>query len=106
MAKTTALLFGVHAHQPVGNFTAVLDEAHLRCYQPFLHMMERFPDFRFSIHISGWLFDYLVQRYPDDIHLLKTLVARGQAELFGAGYTEPVLAAIPVCDRIGQINLM
>ncbi|MHB8354381.1 MAG: alpha-amylase/4-alpha-glucanotransferase domain-containing protein [Burkholderiales bacterium] len=106
MAKTIALLFGVHAHQPVGNFTKVLDEAHLRCYQPFLHMMERFPDFRFSIHVSGWLFDYLLQHYPDDIHLLKTLVARGQAELFGAGYTEPVLAAIPVRDRIGQINFM
>ncbi len=106
MAKKTALLFGVHAHQPVGNFTAVLDEAHLRCYQPFLHMMERFPDFHFSIHVSGWLFDYLVQHYPDDIHLLKSLVMRGQAELFGAGYTEPVLAAVPVRDRIGQINLM
>jgi len=106
MAKKTALLFGVHAHQPVGNFTAVLDEAHLRCYQPFLHMMERFPAFHFSIHVSGWLFDYLVRHYPDDIHLLKSLVARGQAELFGAGYTEPVLAAIPVRDRIGQINLM
>jgi hypothetical protein len=106
MARKIALLFGVHAHQPVGNFTAVLDEAHLRCYQPFLHMMERFPDFRFSIHVSGWLFDYLTQHYPDDVHLLKTLVSRGQAELFGAGYTEPVLAAIPVRDRIGQINLM
>ena len=106
MARKTALLFGVHAHQPVGNFTEVLDEAHLRCYQPFLHMMERFPDFRFSIHVSGWLFDYLAQHYPDDVHLLKTLVSRGQAELFGAGYTEPVLAAIPVRDRIGQINLM
>ncbi len=106
MTKKIALLFGVHAHQPVGNFAEVLDEAHLRCYQPFLHMMERFPDFRFSIHVSGWLFDYLAQRYPEDVQLLKLLVARGQAELFGAGYTEPVLAAIPVRDRIGQINLM
>ncbi len=106
MDKSVALLFGVHAHQPVGNFTQVLDEAHLRCYQPFLRMMERFPDFHFSIHVSGWLFDYLVRHYPEDVQLLKALVARGQAELFGAGYTEPVLAAIPVRDRIGQINLM
>lgn len=106
MPKSVALLFGVHAHQPVGNFPFVMDDAHRRCYQPFLHMMHRFPAFRFSIHISGWLFDYLRVRYPDDIALLGEMVARGQAELFGAGYTEPVLAAIPTRDRIGQITRM
>jgi hypothetical protein len=106
MSKSVALLFGVHAHQPVGNFPFVMDDAHRRCYQPFLHMMYRFPAFRFSIHISGWLFDYLLKRYPDDIRLLREMVARGQAELFGAGYTEPVLASIPVRDRIGQITRM
>ncbi|MBI1173656.1 MAG: DUF1926 domain-containing protein [Sideroxydans sp.] len=106
MSKSVALLLGVHAHQPVGNFPHVLDDAHRRCYQPFLHMMHRFPAFHFAIHISGWLYDYLLQHYPDDIGLLQEMVARGQAELFGAGYTEPVLAAIPVRDRIGQINRM
>jgi hypothetical protein len=106
MSRSIALLFGVHAHQPVGNFASVLDDAYLRCYQPFLSMMHRFPQFLFSIHISGWLYDYLLRRYPDDIPLLKEIVARGQVELFGAGYTEPVLASIPVRDRIGQINFM
>jgi hypothetical protein len=106
MTKSTALLFGVHAHQPVGNFPFVMDDAHRRCYQPFLHMMHRFPDFPFAIHISGWLFDYLHKHYPGDIMLLREMVQRGQAEVFGAGYTEPVLAAIPVRDRIGQIERM
>ena len=104
MSKSVALLLGVHAHQPVGNFPHVLDDAHRRCYQPFLHMMHRFPDFPFAIHFSGWLFDYLLEHYPDDIRLLHEMVARGQAELFGAGYTEPVLASIPTRDRISQIN--
>ena len=106
MSRQVALLLGVHAHQPVGNFDFVMDDAHRRCYQPFLHMMHRFPDFHFSIHISGWLFDYLLKKYPDDIALLRDMVHRGQAELFGAGYTEPVLASIPVADRIGQIERM
>jgi len=106
MSKTTALLFGVHAHQPVGNFDFVMDDAHRRCYQPFLYMMHRFPRFPFAIHISGWLFDYMLKHYPDDIALLREMVQRGQAEVFGAGYTEPVLAAIPVRDRIGQIERM
>jgi len=34
--KTIALLLGVHAHQPVGNFDAVLEDAHQRSYKPFL----------------------------------------------------------------------
>jgi hypothetical protein len=106
MEKTTSLLFGVHAHQPVGNFPFVMDDAHRRCYRPFLHIMYRFPEFPFAIHISGWLFDYLRAHYPEDIGLLREMVERGQAEVFGAGYTEPVLAAIPVCDRIGQIERM
>ena len=37
--KTVSLLFGVHAHQPVGNFPEVVDDAHERCYQPFLQVL-------------------------------------------------------------------
>lgn len=104
MAKTVALLLGVHAHQPVGNFESVLDDAHVRCYGPFLRVLYQYPDFRFAIHLSGWLLDYLLRNYPEDIALLKEMVDREQAELFGAGFTEPVLASIPYKDRIGQIT--
>ncbi len=98
------MLLGVHAHQPVGNFLHVVDDAQMRCYGPFIRVMHGYPEFRFSIHFSGWLFDYLLKRYPEDIGLLKEMVDRGQAELFGAGYTEPVLAVIPYRDRVEQIT--
>lgn len=104
MPQPVSLLFGVHAHQPVGNFPEVLADAHLRCYQPFLHVLYRYPDFHFAMHISGWLLDYLIANYPEDMALLREMVARGQVELFGAGDTEPVLAVIPNRDRIGQIQ--
>jgi 4-alpha-glucanotransferase len=104
MSKSVALLLGVHAHQPVGNFTHVLDDAHVRCYGPFLQVLHRYPEFRFAIHISGWLLEYMLKHYPQDMQLLNEMVKRGQAELFGAGYTEPVLAAIPSKDRVGQIT--
>lgn len=104
MSQPISLLFGVHAHQPVGNFPEVLADAHLRCYRPFLHVLYRYPDFCFAMHISGWLLDYLIDSYPEDMALLREMVARGQVELFGAGDTEPVLAAIPNRDRLGQIQ--
>src|SRR5262252_855306 len=102
----TTLLFGVHAHQPAGNFPAVLDKAHELCYRPFLETLHRFPQFRFAAHFSGPLLDYLLERYPDDMRLLREMVARGQIELFGGGETEPVLAAIPHRDRVGQIRAL
>ena len=104
MPQPVSLLFGVHAHQPVGNFPEVLADAHRRCYKPFLQVLYRYPSFRFALHISGWLLDYLLDHYPEDMALLREMVARGQVELFGAGDTEPVLAAIPNRDRIGQIQ--
>ena len=104
MAKSVSLLLGVHAHQPVGNFAQVLDEAHERCYGPFLRVLHRYPAFKFAIHISGWLLDDMLERNPDDMALLREMVQRGQAELIGAGYTEPVLAVIPEVDRQGQLQ--
>ncbi len=105
-SNTICLLLGVHAHQPVGNFTEVLEDAHQRCYRPFLHTVHRYPDFRFAIHFSGWLLDHLQRVYPEDMKLLREMVARGQAELFGGGDTEPVLAVIPERDRLGQLQAL
>ena len=104
MAEPISLLLGVHAHQPVGNFDAVLEEAHARCYRPFLQALHRHPRFRFAAHFSGWLLDWLLEHHPQDMALLKEMVGRGQVELFGAGDCEPVLAAIPQRDRLGQLR--
>ena len=101
-----SLLFGVHAHQPVGNFDFVMEEAHVRCYRMFLQTAERYPDFRFSVHFSGWLLDWLLARYPEDMERLAMMTRRGQVEWFGSGDCEPVLAAIPHRDRVSQIRTL
>ena len=103
MSASVALLFGVHAHQPAGNFAQVLEDAHGRCYRPFLETCYRYPQFRFALHFSGPLLDYLLRQHAADMALLARMVERGQVELFGAGDAEPVLAAIPSRDRLGQI---
>jgi hypothetical protein len=103
MNNSVKLLFGAHAHQPAGNFPEVVREAHEKCYRPFLEVLERHPDFCFAIHISGWLMEFLLREYPEDMARLRMMVARGQTEIFGGGDTEPVLAAIPDADRRTQI---
>jgi len=106
MTRPISLLFGVHAHQPVGNFPAVIDEAHVRCYRMFLQTVERYPGFRFSVHFSGWLLDWLLARYPGDMERLAMMTRRGQVEWFGSGDCEPVLASIPHRDRLSQIGAL
>ena len=106
MPPAITLLLGVHAHQPVGNFPEVIEDAHQRCYKPFLHTLHAYPDFRFAAHFSGWLLDWLRERHPADMALLAEMVRRGQVELFSSGDTEPVLAAIPHRDRIGQLQTL
>ncbi|MGH8630786.1 MAG: 4-alpha-glucanotransferase, partial [Burkholderiales bacterium] len=101
--KKVSLLFGVHGHQPAGNFEKVLDDARARCYKPYLDTVYRYPEFRFAVHFSGWLLDYLLRTYPADMDRLREMAARGQVEMFGGGDTEPVLASIPERDRRTQL---
>lgn len=106
MNSPLTLLLGVHVHQPVGNFPAVIAEAHEKSYQPFLRTLYRYPEFRFAVHFSGWLLEELEREYPADMDLVRVMVARGQIELVGGGMAEPVLAAIPHRDRCGQLDAL
>lgn len=106
MTHKVSLLLGVHAHQPVGNFPEVMDDAHARCYRPFIHTVYQYPTFRYAVHFSGWLLEWLFTKYPQDMAMLREMVERGQVEVFGGGDMEPVLAIIPGRDRIGQIRAL
>ena len=105
-SSPVTLLLGFHAHQPVGNFPWVIEDAVRRCYRPFLKIAERHPAVKFSLHISGWLLGVLAKKHPAEISRIKRMIARGQVEMIGGGDTEPVLAAIPEIDRREQLAAM
>lgn len=99
-----AFCFGVHDHQPVGNFDHVLAEATERAYRPFLERVVARPGFRLTIHVSGSLLTWLREHAGATFDLLGTLAARGQAELLTGGFWEPILAVLPDHDKHGQIE--
>jgi 4-alpha-glucanotransferase len=99
-------ILGIHAHQPVGNLPEVFAEAHRRSYVPFLEILSEFPQVPFALHISGVLFEWLEETHPEFLDRLAALVARDQVELLTGGYYEPILAAIPDTDKLGQIQRM
>jgi len=104
--KTVHLVLGVHNHQPIGNFDHVFEQGYERAYRPFLDVLERHPAIRFAVHNTGCLLDWIADRHPDYLDHLRGLVGRGQAEILGGAYYEPILPVIPDHDKIGQITLM
>jgi alpha-amylase/alpha-mannosidase (GH57 family) len=102
----TQLLFGIHCHQPVENFYSVVDDAIFKCYKPFLEVSSKYKNFKFNVHFSGWLLDYIRLHHNDVFMLLKKLVENNQIEFFSGGFYEPILTAIPSKDRISQIKKM
>ncbi|PYM08302.1 MAG: 4-alpha-glucanotransferase [Candidatus Rokuibacteriota bacterium] len=97
-------LFGVHNHQPAGNFDDVMADAVKRAYQPFLELARAFPSIRLTVHCTGTLLEFLRDRAPRAFDLLGALAARGQIELLTGGFYEPILPVLPDHDKIGQIQ--
>jgi len=98
------LVLLIHAHQPVGNFDDVIEHAYERSYLPFVQLLLRHPFFRVGLHYSGGLLEWIEKAHPEYFQSLKTLVQRGQVELVGGGFYEPVLIAIPKEDAREQIE--
>lgn len=99
-----AFCFGVHDHQPVGNFDHVVAEAASRGYLPFLERVAARPALRLTVHVSGGLLEWLRERAPRVFDLLGELAARGQVELLTGGFYEPILAILPDADKRAQIE--
>jgi hypothetical protein len=98
------LILGLHNHQPVGNFDSVFAQAHAEAYRPFLDLIAAFPRLSFVLHTSGSLLEWLQRHRPDYVRDLKALVQRGQVEILGGAYFEPILPMLPRRDRQGQIR--
>ncbi len=100
------LAFGIHNHQPVGNFDHVFRQAHDDAYAPFLELITRFPSVRMSVHQSGILWNWQEHNAPEYFDLVRRLVGSGQIELLTGGFYEPILTSIPARDVLGQINML
>jgi alpha-amylase len=106
VSEPLAFLFGVHNHQPIGNFEFVLEEAVARAYGPFLGTLARAPHVRAAVHCSGGLLRFLRERARPTFDLLGRLASDRQVELLTGGFYEPILPMLPEVDRLGQIQAM
>jgi len=99
-----SLALVIHSHQPVGNFDHVIEDAYQKSYAPFVRALHEHPRIHLSLHFSGILLEWLEKHHPEYFQQLRELVERGQIELVGGGYYEPILPAIPDVDKIAQLR--
>jgi alpha-amylase len=101
-----SLALVIHNHQPVGNFDWVIEDVYEHAYSPMLLALERHPGIRLGLHYSGPLLQWMAANRPEAIARIRALVSRGQVEVVGGAYYEPILVTLPDRDRQGQLERM
>jgi 4-alpha-glucanotransferase len=99
-------VFGVHQHQPVGNFGYVFEEHTRDVYLPLLKALADREFFPIVMHLSGPLLEWLESSHSKYLDMVGELASAGRIEMLLSGYYEPLLAALPRTDRVEQIVWM
>ena len=99
-------VFGLHLHQPVGNFDHVFEQHVEDVYRPILQRLSEREFLPLVLHLSGPLLEWLEEHDSAYLDFLGNLVSGGKVELLLAGFYEPVLASLPRTDRVEQIQWM
>jgi 4-alpha-glucanotransferase len=98
--------FGLHLHQPVGNFDHVFAQHVEDVYRPVVESLAGRDFLPVVLHLSGPLLEWLEDHDTAYLDRVGRLVADGRIEILLAGFYEPVLACLPRADRIEQIQWM
>jgi hypothetical protein len=106
VSRRISLSLVLHNHQPVGNFGWVIEETYERAYLPMVEALERHPGIRVGLHYTGPLLEWIRSNRPAFLDRVRALVARGQVELVGGGYYEPILVSLSERDRVIQLARM
>src|SRR6266516_1138772 len=99
-------VFGLHLHQPVGNFDHVMADHVRDVYRPIIERATAAGLLPLTLHVSGPLLEWLEQHDTAWLDMIGRLAADGKVELLLAGFDEPILASLPRPDRLEQIGRM
>ncbi len=103
MTPPLRFCFGLHLHQPVGNFESVFEQHLEEVYRPLLRSLMDGEAWPVAMHLSGPLLEWFDLRAPAFVDEIGRYVSAGHLELLAAGHDEPILAVLPREDRIEQI---
>lgn len=99
-------LFGIHIHQPVGNFDHVVRDHVDAVYLPLLRRLAERDLLPAALHLSGPLLEWMERNDRSFLDLAGRLVAERRLELLLSGFDEPILAVLSREDRLEQVVRM
>jgi 4-alpha-glucanotransferase len=106
MTEPLRFVFGLHLHQPVGNFDHVMADHVRDVYRPIIERASAAGFVPLTLHVSGPLLEWLEEHDRAWLDMIGTLAADNRLELLLAGFDEPILASLPRPDRLEQIGRM
>lgn len=106
MTTKTKFVFVLHNHQPIGNFDVVFAKAYEKSYLPYLEVIERRESFRFGLHISGPLLEWLEANQPKYLDRIAELADAGRVEMLGGAFYEAIPIMLADRDRKAQFEMM
>jgi len=106
VSQPLRFIFGLHLHQPVGNFDHVMADHVRDVYRPIIERATAAGFFPLTLHVSGPLLEWLEDHDTAWLDMIGRLATDGRLELLLAGFDEPILASLPRPDRLEQIGRM
>ena len=96
----------LHVYQPPNQNIGVLDQVVSESYNHIIWLLNKYPNFKITLNISGSLLEQLDGNgYTKLIKDIKILCNKGKIELVGSAMFHPILPLLPESEIIRQIQL-
>jgi alpha-amylase/alpha-mannosidase (GH57 family) len=104
MGRLYGSLF-LHANMHYAEIPAAkLPELVARSYVPAFEALLARKGVKAAVEFSGYSLQWLAEHSPQVIDMVRALAARGDAELMGSTYADPILPLLPPDDGVRQIE--
>src|SRR5206468_1515336 len=94
MTAPLRFVFGLHLHQPVGNFDHVMADHVRDVYRPIIERATEAGLVPLTLHVSGPLLEWLETHDKPWLDFVGRLAADGKVEPLTAGFDEPILPSL------------
>lgn len=100
------VVIGMHNDLPYSASDALYEQSYQGAWRPFLSGLYKFASIKSVVHFSGTIFAWLEENHPEYMYLLTEMVRRGQVELLGGGFYNPLAALVSSQDMTGQVEAL
>ena len=100
------VVIGMYNDLPYDASSALYEQEYQGAWRPFLSGLYKFSSIKSIIHFSGVIFSWLEENHPEYMYLLNEMVRKGQIELLGGGFYNPIAPLISSQDMTGQIEAL